>query len=88
MANKHAPSPGQIETLNARAAEYGYGVDADGRILLSSGKLSSCRVVNHRGGIRVIAHRESGANTLWTGSDIGAFLEAFWYAKRKPQAAG
>lgn len=88
MAHKHAPSPSQIAELKKRAGEYGYIVDDDGSIILKSGDASPCRIVNHRGGIRVIGYRNADSPvTLWTGTDLGKFLEAFWFAKPKAGAA-
>ncbi len=89
MAKNEIPSPEQIRALNARAQQYGYGVDADGWILLTSGTRSSSRVwANSNGrGIRVVADRPGHEPMkLFTGDDIGKFLEGFWFAKLKPQA--
>lgn len=74
--------------LNETAAQYGYGVDEDGRIILSSGKLSSATITpaSTRAGskrFKVVTNRPGrGEVTLFTGDDLGMFLERFWFARK------
>lgn len=101
MANaaKIKPTTEQIQVLNAAAAEYGYSVDADGRIIHPSGKPSSCTITmapkcGASGRFMVSStHRADGvakpnAELLFSGHDLGVFLREYWFAtKRRPAAS-
>jgi hypothetical protein len=67
-----------IEQARTQLACYGYTLNAAYEITRGEKNL---RVVVSVKGARIYARQQTGA-LLWSGPDIGWFVERFWFAKR------
>lgn len=75
----------QVDKARAQLAPYGYRLAADGCNLLAPDGAATGFWVNRKGPryqVRLAVDR----TLYWSGSDLGRFLEDFWYA-RKVEAA-
>jgi hypothetical protein len=82
MVRRH--SGDGLRVARERLLEYGYGLRlSDGLVLRASG-LPTGVFLSGTGG-RLVARTQDGGK-LWSGSDVGQFLERYWYAKKIPPA--
>ncbi len=60
-------------------APYGFSLDAEGHIVSPTGKVTGVTITEKRG--RLLCRDHAGA-LLFSGHDLGRFLERFWFAER------
>ncbi|MBO9898270.1 hypothetical protein J7369_11235 [Xanthomonas phaseoli pv. dieffenbachiae] len=78
-----------LAQIHQQAAQYGYGVSADGTIYRIDRPERRVRAVVRQEGSRVLIQLASSGAALWCGSEIGEFLTSFMRASRiEPQASG
>jgi hypothetical protein len=68
--------------MKERLAEYGYTLNEVGELVSPKGRPTGVRVAIKRGRIRAFVAVDGCL--LFSGADIGRFLEAFWLATKLP----
>lgn len=66
--------------LRMRLAEYGYGLSDTDQILSRAGK--PLNITARQKGDRVVCVAMSTGRMVWSGADVGQFVETYWYATK------
>lgn len=74
-------TPEQLDRARKQLAPYGYSLTDSGRLIMPSGKPAPLQVAGR--GSRYRVGFASDNALVWSGPDLGRFVEAFWYAKRQ-----
>ncbi len=74
---------GDVDVIIDQLAEYGYSLDEMNRIVTPKGAATGVIASFRKGRIRVT---DVSGKLMFSGSDIGNFLEKFWYAKKIKRA--
>lgn len=66
-----------LSDIPQQLARYGYTITAQNEIVTRGGKTTGVKVEVKKGRMRAF----NSHGLLWSGSDIGKFLEKYWYAQ-------
>lgn len=69
-----------IETIKQSLSEYGYTLSYENEIVSPKGKLSGVSITIRKD--RLQCRSKALGSLLWSGANVGDFLESFWYAEK------
>ena len=69
-----------IETIKQSLSEYGYTLSDDNEIISPKDKLSGVSITIKKD--RLQCRSKALGSLLWSGVNVGDFLESFWYAEK------